>query len=151
MLRLVIAAAFKAKGKRSMSKSELTYLMSFDLKWFTHDKSKLVVEKAVKKGLLVSEGDKLKPAFDISKVNVPVDFKPDLSSLEYTTIFEEIVEEISVQTGIDRKKIISEINAVQEKFEGLLDIEVVALVVARKYGVDVSQYVSEVKKSVLAG
>jgi len=55
MLRTVIAAAFKSKGRKSMSKSELTYVLSFDLKWFSHDKSRQIVELAIEKGLLSEE------------------------------------------------------------------------------------------------
>ncbi|HID44044.1 MAG TPA: DUF2240 family protein, partial [Archaeoglobaceae archaeon] len=55
MLRTVIAAAFKSKGKKVISKSELNYVLSFDLKWFTHEKSRQVVDVAIEKGLLKEE------------------------------------------------------------------------------------------------
>ena len=50
MMRKVIAAAFRSKGKRKMKRSELIYTMSFDLNWFTHEGSKRVVEEAEKGG-----------------------------------------------------------------------------------------------------
>ncbi len=150
MLRMVIAAAFKAKGRKSMSRSELTYFMSFDLKWFSHDMSKKIVEKALDKGLLVEEEGKLMPSFDISTVEIPVDFKPDSRVLEEPSIFDEIVEEISTKTGMERSEIVSEINEMQEKLEGLVDAEVVALLVARKYGIDVRGYIDEVEKAILS-
>ncbi len=150
MLRMVIAAAFKAKGRKSMSRSELTYFMSFDLKWFSHDMSKKIVEKALDKGLLVEEEGKLMPSFDISTVEIPVDFKPDSRVLEEPSIFDEIVEEISTKTGMERSEVVSEINEMQEKLEGLVDAEVVALLVARKYGIDVRGYIDEVEKAILS-
>ncbi|RUM35027.1 MAG: DUF2240 domain-containing protein [Archaeoglobus sp.] len=149
MLKLVIAAAFRAKGKRSMTKSDLTYFMSFNLKWFTHDKSKSVVEKAIEKGLLIEEEGKLKPSFDIYSIKIPVNFEPDLSTIDHTSLFEEILEEISIHTGLEKNELISKVNSVQEKFEGLLDAEVVALIVAKEYGMDVSKYLDSVEKVTL--
>jgi len=150
MLRMVIAAAFKAKGRKSMSRSELTYFMSFDLKWFSHDMSKRIVETAIEKGLLVEDGEKLTPAFDISSVEIPVDFKPDASVLEKPSIFDEVVDEIVAKTGMSRSDVIAEINDLQERLESLIDAEVAALVVAKKYGIDVKGYVDEVEKIVLS-
>ncbi len=149
MLRMVIAAAFRAKGRKSMSRSELTYFMSFDLKWFSHDMSRRVVERAIEKGLLIEEGDKLTPAFDVSTVEIPVDFKPDSGVLDKPSVFEEIVEEIMAKTGMSRNEVISEINDFQGRLEGLVDAEVVALLVARMYGLDISGYIEEVEKAVL--
>ncbi len=146
MLRKVIAAAFRGKGKRSMSKSELTYVLSFDFKWFSHDRSKQVVELAIKKGLLVEEGDSVRPAFDISSVEIPIDFKPDISRLNSSTIFDDIVSEVSEKTGKEVSEIIAEVNAIQERLGGLIDAEVAALLVAKRYDVDVTGYLDEVEK-----
>ncbi|RLI85889.1 MAG: DUF2240 domain-containing protein [Archaeoglobales archaeon] len=146
MLRTIIAAAFKGKGKRSMPKSELTYVLSFDFKWFSHDKSKQVVELAIKKGFLIEEGDSVKPAFDVSSIEVPIDFKPDLSRINSSTVFDEIVAEISGKTGKDTSEVISEINTQQEKLGNLVDAEVAALLVAKRYGLDISNYIDEVER-----
>ncbi|AEA47715.1 DUF2240 family protein [Archaeoglobus veneficus] len=150
MLRTVIAAAFKAKGRRSMSKSELTYVLSFDFKWFSHDKSKQVVELAIKKGLLVEENDSVRPAFDVSSVEIPIDFKPDLSRLNSSSVFDEIVDEISAKTGKDVSEVIAEINALQERLGNLVDAEVTALLVAKRCGVDISDYIDEVERDLFS-
>jgi len=144
MLRTVIAAAFKSKGKKAISKSELNYALSFDLKWFTHEKSKQIVNTAIEKGLLAEEGDKIRPTFDIDKVEIPLGFKPDLKKLISNTIFDEIVWEISEKTGKDVSEITSMINRMQEKLENLLNVEVVALIIARSYGIDVKKYIEKV-------
>jgi len=148
MLRKVIAAAFKGKGKRSMSKSELTYVLSFDFKWFSHDKSKQAVELAIKKGLLAEEGDSVRPAFDTSSVEIPIDFKPDVSRLNSSTIFDDIVGEISEKTGKEVSEIIAEVNTLQERLGGLIDAEVAALLVARRYEVDVTRYLNKVENGI---
>lgn len=149
MLRTVIAAAFKSKGRKSMSKSELTYVLSFDLKWFSHDKSRQVVELAIEKGLLTEDGDNLMPAFDIDSVEVPVDFKPDLKKILSTSVFDEIVQEIADRSGKDIGEVVAMINRRQEELGNLLDVEVVALLIAKKYGVDVTKYMDKVWEEVI--
>jgi len=149
MLRTVIAAAFKSKGRKSMSKSELTYVLSFDLKWFSHDKSRQIVELAIEKGLLTEDGDNLMPAFDIDSVEVPVDFKPDLKKILSTSVFDEIVQEIADRSGKDIGEVVAMINRRQEELGNLLDVEVVALLIAKKYGVDVTKYVDKVWEEVI--
>jgi len=155
MLRTVIAAAFKSKGRKSMSKPELTYVLSFDLKWFSHDKSRQIVELAIEKGLLSEEegggdgGGNLAPAFDVDSVEVPIDFKPDLKKILSTSVFDEIVQEIADRSGKDVGEVVAMINRRQEELGNLLDVEVVALLIAKRYGVDVSRYVDRVWEEVV--
>lgn len=149
MLRTVIAAAFRSKGKKTISKSELTYVLSFDFKWFTHEKSREIVDIAVEKGLLAEEGDRIKPTFDVDRVEIPFGFKPDLKKLTSTTVFDEIVWEISEKTGKDISEVTSMINKIQEKFENLLNVEVVALITARTFGIDVKKYIEKVWAEVI--
>ncbi len=148
MLKTVIAAAFKSKGKKLMSTSELTYILSFDLKWFSHDKSRQVIELAKNQGLLVEEGGFLKPSFNVDEVEVPINFKPDPRRIFISTTFEKIVHEIAEKTGEEVEKIVARINKKQEKLGNLLDIDVVALIVAKECGMDINKYIEEVWKVV---
>ena len=148
MLKTIFAAAFKSKGKNLMSTSELTYVLSFDLKWFSHDKSRQIIELAKKKGILVEEGNFLKPNFDVNKVEVPVDFKPDIRKVFISSFFEKIAYEISEKTGKEFEEVVAMINKKQEKLGNLLDIDVVALIVAKENNIEVQEYVDEVWKTV---
>jgi hypothetical protein len=141
MLSQIIAAAFKSKGKRKMTKSDLTYILSFDFKWFSHSMSKKVVEEAIKNGLLTFDEGKLEPTFDLKKVEIPIDFKPDIKRIFKFRIFDELVELISEKLGVSKPEVVAEINRMQEKFSGLLSAEVVALIYAKKVGLDVSPYI----------
>ncbi len=149
MLRTVIAAAFKSKGKKSMSKSELTYVLSLDLKWFSHDKSRQIVELAIEKGLLSEDNGNLTPSFDVDGVEIPIDFKPDLRKILSTSVFDEIVQEIADKSGKDIGEVVAMINRRQEELGNLLDVEVVALLIAKKYGVDITKYVDKVWEEVI--
>ncbi len=150
MMKKVIAAAFKSKGKRKMKRSELIYTMSFDLNWFSHETSKKVVEEAEREGLLSSDGDEVEPTFEVAEVDVPASFKPDLRSLLSRPVADRIVEEIAEKTGKSYQEVVSMINERQEKMSNLLSFEVVALVVAKEHGVNIEKYIDEVEKNVLS-
>jgi|Deesub1362B_J571_1020462.scaffolds.fasta_scaffold02271_2 hypothetical protein len=149
MLKTVIAAAFKSKGVRKISKSELYYTLSFDLKWFTHEKSQQVVDIAIDKALLVEEDAMLKPTFRIEEVEIPFGFKPDLKRIIPSSPLDDIIWEICEKTGKDVSEVTAMINNLQNKLGDLLDAEVVALIIARSYGIDVNPYIDRVWKDVI--
>jgi len=144
MLRTVIAAAFKSKGKKNLSRSELNYILSFDLKWFTHEKSKELVNVSLKKGLLKEENEMLQPAFDIHKVEVPLGFKPELKKIITSNTFDEIVWELASKTGKEVVEITAMINSMQERLSNILDLSVVALILAKQYGIEIDSYIDKV-------
>uniref|UniRef100_A0A7C2N819 DUF2240 family protein n=1 Tax=Archaeoglobus fulgidus TaxID=2234 RepID=A0A7C2N819_ARCFL len=146
MMRKVIAAAFKSKGKKKMKRSELIYTMSFDLNWFTHEGSKKVVEEAEREGLLAGE-DELQPTFDIDDVDI-TNFKPDLSELLSRSVTDRIIEEIAVKLKKESREVFSIINRKQEELGGMVSFPVAALIVAREAGINISRYIEEVEKEV---
>ena len=147
MLRQTIASAFKSKGKRRMSISELIYTLSLDLKWFSHEISKKVVERALELGILVKEEGDVEPAFDLNEMDIPPNFRPDIRRVLSSSVFDEVVADISFKTGKTVPEVIAEINQLQEKFNYMLEIEVVALILARKYGIDITPYLRRLEKS----
>ncbi|HID43639.1 MAG TPA: DUF2240 family protein, partial [Archaeoglobaceae archaeon] len=120
------------------------YVLSFDLKWFTHEKSRQVVDVAIEKGLLKEESDKLRPTFDIDKIEIPFGFRPELKKLISTTTFDEIIWEISEKSGKDVSEVTSMVNRTQERLKDLLNVEVVALIIAKSYSIDVKKYIDRV-------
>ncbi|WP_202319372.1 DUF2240 family protein [Archaeoglobus neptunius] len=147
MMRKVIAAAFKSKGKRKMTRSELIYTMSFDLNWFTHEGSKRVVEQAEKERL-IEGNEEVVPTFDIDDIEVSSDFKPDLSKLLSRSVVDRIVDDLVDKTGKSYQEVISMINAKQEKLEGLVSFAVSALIVAKEQGLKIEEYLPEVEREV---
>ncbi len=150
MLKETIASAFKFKGKREMDKRELTYTLSFDLKFFSHEMSKKVVELAEKKGVIVVDGNKVKPNFDLEGIEV-FDFKPDVKKIfeeESKGIFDKIVREICEKTKKEFSEVIKEINKKQISLGNILDVEVVALILAAEIGIDIKDYINEVENEI---
>lgn len=145
MLKKVIAAAFKSKGKDYMKESELIYTLSLDLGWFSHDVAKKVVELAIEKGIVQKKDDNLVPTFNVNEVEIPIDFKPDLAKIFATSIFDLLIQEIAERTGKSVNEVISIINKRQEELGNLLSVEVVALIVAKEFGIDISEYIQDVE------
>lgn len=146
MLRKTIASAFRAKGKKKMDRKELTYTLSFDLKYFSHETSKKVVELAEKKGILKEEDGALAPAFNVDEVEISPDFKPDASRIfREDDVFERIVDELSEKLDMDRTEILREINRKQIELGNILDGGVVAILYGLENGLDLKKYIDEVE------
>jgi len=139
----------KSKGKSSMKKSELIYTFSLDLGWFSHDTAKKVVELAKDRGLIQEKDDEIVPTFDLDEIEIPIDFKPDLSKIFASSAFDLIIQEISEKTGKNIGEVIAMINKKQEELGNLLSIEVVALIIAKELGIDISRYIEDVEAEIL--
>ena len=63
--------------------------------------------------------------------------------------FEQVLEFISADTGVNRQKLVSEINSMQDRLSYLVDIRIVALIVAKKFGCDIEALFEKVSRAVL--
>lgn len=140
-----VSAPFKRKGKDALKESEIVMALSFDLKWFTPEQAKKVVQEAEKTGLLKREGDIIRPAFELSSVEPPQGFKPD----EERSLFDRIIERITAETGMDKRKVIALINKKQDELSKLVEIEVSAILVALEHGVVMDNFIDEEYKALL--
>jgi hypothetical protein len=66
----------------------------------------------------------------------------DVITLPEKGLADEIVEEIAKRTGKNYQEVFSMISERQERMNNLVSFEVVALVVAKEYGVDISKYLA---------
>jgi len=132
MLKDAIASAFRSKGKSTMKRNELIMTLSYDLCMFSPEEAKRIVNLALEEGLLVGD-EELSPTFD----------------LEEKDVFDKIIESIEEKTGKSKGEIIAMINRRQEELGNLLSVEVVALLIAKEFGIDISNYIEEVEKKVL--
>jgi len=161
-LEQVVARVFRKKGKAT-SISEFVFALSLDLKWFSPDQAESVLTNAERRGLVRITGEVVEPLFDISSVEIPIDFRPDLSIIdrqepsidatageggalleeasEEMIVIDQVVEQLS---GVKSKQeIIRLINDAQERL-GVIETDAVALLVARACGIDISGMIDEV-------
>lgn len=160
-LKLVVSVPFKKTLAASLPEKDFEYSLAFDLKWFSPKIASEVKEKALEAGFLILKAGALVPCFDVESVRLPHAFKPSEDFLENQKSsggkvsvkdeisFEQILEFISADTGVNRQKLVSEINFMQDRLSYLVDIRIVALIVAKKFGCDISVIFDKVSKSVL--
>src|SRR5690606_13343086 len=63
--------------------------------------------------------------------------------------FEQILDFTSADTGINRQRLVSEINSMQDRLSYLVDIRIVALIVAKKFGCNIEGLIGRVSRAVL--
>lgn len=161
-LKLVVSTPFKKNLAVSLSEKDFEFSLAFDLKWFSPKIASAIKDRALEVGLLTLKSGDLVPAFDVESIRIPHAFKPAENFLEnyesseekYSThkeeiSFEHVLEFISADTGVNRQKLVSEINSMQEKLFYLVDIRIVALFVARKLGCDIDPIFEKISRSVL--
>ena len=138
-----VSMPFLRKGKDALRESEFVLALSIDLNWFAPEQAKNVLNQAEKSGLLKREGELIRPAFDISKVEIPSGFKPEPGVFEKKTIFDRMVERIVSGTGMEKRKVIALINKKQEELAKMVVIEVSAILVALEHGVMADDLIEE--------
>ncbi|WP_292375512.1 DUF2240 family protein [Methanosarcina sp. UBA411] len=160
-LKRVVSVPFKKTLAASLSEKDFEYSLAFDLKWFSPKTASKVKEKALEEGFLILKGGVLMPGFDVESIRIPHAFKPSenflessRSSGEKTAVkeeisFEQVLEFISADIGVNRQKLVSEINFMQDQLSYLVDIRVVALIVAKKFGCNIEAIFWKIADSVL--
>ena len=147
-LRDAIALLFKRKGRDELSEREFVLSASMDLHWFPPRDAQRLLQLGLETKLLESQGGAIRPAFDVSSIEVPRDYVPTSAILDVPTpvsedVFLRIVDAIVATTRTDRKSVIASVNAVQAKLD--VEVEVAALVAAHQVGVEVTPFLPAVK------
>ncbi len=149
-LEIAISQLFLKKGKSSLTEKEFVFAASLDLRWYTPKEAQAFLDIGVESELLALDGNKVKPTFDYKSVNVPRGYAPTTELLQASVkpkgIFLKIVDQISTSKDIPSKDVISLVNQAQDRMG--VDVEVAALIVARKYGLDISEYLDSVEEDI---
>ena len=156
-----LAFVFHKKGGKALSRMEMEFMLSMDLRWFTMAQAKHVVEKAVKGGYILEKEGKFLPAFSWEALEIPSLFKPDFLELDMVedlaaglkgtieeenpavparSLFNRLLEHIMEESGKEKKDIIIRMNELKE-----MDVipEMRLMVAASELGVDVSGFIDE--------
>lgn len=165
-LKRVVSAPFKKNLAASLPEKDFEFSLAFDLKWFSPKLASEVKGRALETGLLSLRDNVLVPCFDLESVRLPHAFKPPENFLELMEkpgksgnssadrrreeiSFEQILDFISADTGISRQRLVSEINSMQDRLSYLVDIRIVALIAAKKFGCNIERILEKVSKAVL--
>lgn len=149
-IKVALAQLFRKKGKSSLTEKEFVFAASLDLRWFTPKEAQKFLDISVESELLALDGDKLKPTFDYKSIEIPKGYSPESGLLQTTAkpkgVFLKLVDQISTEKDIPSKEIISEINLTQDRMN--VDVEVAALIVARKHAIGISEHIDSVEEDI---
>jgi len=154
--KIIIAFLFNRSGKTQLKESELYLPLSMELGWLSTKESQEFVKYALKQEMLVKKEGFVHPNFPVEKITIPVGFTPSqrlfsekISQKKTENILDEIVLAIGKKTNRDQTEILDEIK--QEGQEKKLITEVAALYVARKFDLDVTEWIDSVEVMLLKG
>ncbi|MCD6473797.1 MAG: DUF2240 family protein [Thermoplasmata archaeon] len=146
-LEKLIAFLFQTTGKDRLTEKEIYMILSFKLGWLTPAEGKKAIQKALEKNLIKKEGEEIIPNFDYKSIDIPFEFKFDSKMLEVEEDFySKIVARIVGSKNIGEKKVRKEIEELAEKND--IYKEVAALVIAKRYGVEIDDLIDEAWKMV---
>ena len=147
-LEVALAQVFRRKGKSKMPEKDFVFAVSLDFRWFTPKEAQRLLELGIAADLLAVEGGMVRPNFDYKAVDIPKGYEPASELLQKPAepkgLFLKIVEAVAAHTGTPTKDLIALVNRTQDEMG--IDIEVAALVVARQYGMDVSEHLDSVEE-----
>ncbi|WP_424357070.1 DUF2240 family protein [Methanocella sp. MCL-LM] len=148
-LKLVVAQAFKVRGKARLTRAELAFALSLDLKWFSPEESKSVINAGLKAGLLTEEDGRLTPAFDYKAVDVPPGFRPGKEI--FTKSLLERLEVLLVNSGIEATSVRGLIDKKQAELCQLVTPEVAGLIIARERDLEITDFIDEALGQLMKG
>ena len=151
------AAFFRNKGKNLISETEFLMAISLDFHWMPYRPAKQLLAALLLKGILVKNGELLKPTFEISEIEVPVAYRPSdelISSLSKNVpakteskpsgdgdLLPSMIA-AATEKGLEKRIFISEANSLSKKMG--TDMLAASLIILRDEGVDISSYADRV-------
>ncbi len=156
-LRECAAAFFRATGKDVTTADGFVMGISLELKWMPPSEAKRLLALMVKAGVLEQRDGYVRPASDLSAIDVPMAYRPDPKILEAPVpapakkeapadMF-HVLMDAAVSAGMERKDFVQGSNRISRDLN--IDIAAAALIVLRDNGIDISPYVDDVYNSIL--
>ncbi len=149
-LSLAVALPFKKNSTNSLSIKDFEFTLSFDLRWMSPEQASRLRDRAIMASLLGIEGGNLVFKKDLDSIEVPADFKPSGDIFLQKSLLDKIMDKLTVTSRKSKKEIVSLINSKQEHMEGLINIEVAALLVAKDLEISVDEFYDPVYDSILS-
>ena len=152
-LKKCLTMIFRHKGKELLGEHEFVYAASMDMHWFPPKEAQKLLDIAMKEGLLKLSNGMLAPTFELVDDNLDLSYRPSENMMkshvkpEKKDLFSEITGRIMSEAKLPKKEAVSKINKTRERMD--IEIEVAALLVARSYGMDVSEEIVACEQRIL--
>jgi len=150
-LSITIAAPFRHSHRDQLKKNEIVYYLAFKQHWMNIEQANQVISRAIEEGLVGVEGDIIHPLFDVSRIEIPLGFKPGASVFQRSNPLDDLVQRISERAGIPKGTVVSEINSiVQDRFQGNLSSEAAAVILAKRQKVEYQDLLPALRERILS-
>ncbi|MBS3781426.1 MAG: DUF2240 family protein [Candidatus Thermoplasmatota archaeon] len=149
-MKKALAFLFQKEGKE-ITKEDFIYAQSVDMEWFSSDRARKLMDKAVDLDLIKIREDKILANFDYENVDVPMGFKPskEIFEEEKKDIFPALLAEIAKKSDLSKQEIMSKVNEKQDRLN--IEITTATLLVAHEYNIpleDRYQRIEEISRKI---
>ena len=156
---ICVATFFRYIGKDVTTVEDFVMTTSLQMKWMSPSDSKVLLAHLEREGSIARDGDFIRPAGDISAVDVPLAYKPSndlVTAMKGAPapkprdtknddgepdMFHKLMD-VAKEAGMEMREFIPSCNKIQKRLD--IDIGVAALIVLRDRGIDISTYADEV-------
>ncbi len=131
-----MAVLFQRAGEE-IDRDDFIYIQSADLDWYSSEKAKQLLDKALNAGLITVDEDRVKAEFEFQGIDIPIDFEPDEDMLkddEEIDLFSEMLHEVVAHSDLSRQKIMSLVNKKQDELD--IEIKTALLFVTQEKDID---------------
>ncbi|MFW3145863.1 MAG: DUF2240 family protein [Thermoplasmatota archaeon] len=151
-LKRMLATVFKMGKGGALTRTEMTNIMIYNLRWFDPEGAKLVIQAGFSSGYLKNTGDGgVLPEFDIGSVTTEAGWEPapdlDLKKM-VRPLMERLIDAV-VDSGLEKKDAVRSINRKSEELNLLFAAGVIY--VGLEHGADMSRFYGEVENFILHG
>ena len=148
-LKILFAFLFNKKGDK-ISEEDVYKILSFEMGWMTPKEGKKIIEKGLEKNYIRIEDNLIRPNFDYKEIEIPLGFRFDEKKVEEYggDMISRITHRIEKSLNIGSKRIIEEIEKMSRNME--IYPEVAALLYAKKKGIDIDDFMEEIKKLIFS-
>jgi hypothetical protein len=154
------AAFFRTIGKDVTTSDEFVMISSLELKWMSPSEAKLLLKALLDRGVLVKKGNFVRPAADLSGIDLPLAFRPSPALIEAmhskpappktepSPDMFHVLMDIAKQKGMETRDFVPACTRIQKRLG--IDVSAAALLVLRDNGADISDISQKVYDSVRA-
>lgn len=147
-LEITVAAPFRHTRMPALSQMKFIYYYTQDKKWMSLEQAKKVIKIAERIGFISkNESGEYVLSEKLTEVKIPTGFKPtdDIFTEVEAEIadadpVEGIINEVSEKTGKDKKELVKEMQMIKTHFDNLIYTEAAAIMLAKKYEIDISRF-----------
>ncbi len=146
-IRKILLYLRRATGKWEFKESEIINLLSMKTRFFTPDQTKEFINIALDQKCLKYENEIYKITCSLSSIDLPIDYRPDFSSLKTQSteedIFIEAINYMLENLKMSKKEVLMEINRIKEK-NPLISSQVAALLLAKTKGLNIDKFLDKI-------